>query len=100
MFGNKVPTGIATGTAGSLMGTEVVNAVAANTGFVLASGDYYVTVVAAAIRFEVIDSAGVWQIFLAAGTAGLLTSDGTNVRAFNTNASGGASANFRSQKIG
>ena len=83
---DTVPTGIATGTAGSLLGTPVVNSLTANAVAVLAVGTYSLYAMGSNIRYEVFDGS-VWQIIVPVGTqAALIYSDGTNYRLNNIGA--------------
>lgn len=94
-FGDKVPTGIATGVSGTLMGTESVQALAAGAGYTPAAGDYFVRAVGANIQVQILDSGGAWQAAAVAGVGGYFSFDGVSVRLFNT---GGAQQNVTLQK--
>lgn len=96
MFGDKVPTGVATGVAGTLMGTEVLNTVLANGVLLVPVGDYYVYAVGANITVQIQDSLGVWNNVTAAGVGGLVSSDGANVRFSNAAA---ANQTVKTQKL-
>jgi len=96
-FGDKVPLGIATGLSGTLMGTEVVTAIAAGAAFVPACGDYYVRAVGANITVQVLDSSGAWNNVTAVGVGGYFSFDGACVRLFNA---AGVSQNVTTQRAG
>lgn len=83
MPGN-VPTGITTG-VGSLFSTQVLQAIAAGGRFVLPAGSFYVYIVGADVRLQIIDSLGVWNNITAAGVipGGVLISDGASLALFN-----------------
>ncbi len=92
-----VPTGIQTGVAGSMMGTEVVTTIAAATRVILAAGLYFYYAVGVNITLQVLDSTGAWQNVTAAGVGGVAPSDGTDVAFFNA---GGGNQTVKTQKIG
>ena len=88
-----IPTGIATGIAGSILAKEVVQAIAAGARFVLPAGDFYVYAVGADVRLQILDSTGVWNNLTAAGVGpgGLVTADGVGLGFVNN---GGVSENI------
>lgn len=97
MLGEKVPTGVGTPFAGSLVGPKVVNAVPALGALVLSAGDYYLHTVGANITLQVQDEGGVWNNITAAGVGATVTADGVNVRLANA---AGAVQNATTQKLG
>lgn len=100
MGADFIPTGIATGVVGSLFATEVTQAVAAQTRFVLPAGTYYVYTVGTDIRLQVQASGGVWNNITAIGVipGGVLVSDGVNIAMWNAHAT--ASENITYIKVG
>ena len=96
-FDNRVPTGIATGVSGTLMGSEVITSIAAAARFIPAAGDYYMYAVGADVRVQVQDSTGTWQNVTAVAVGGFISCDGTNVGLRN---SGAGAENVTLQKCG
>ena len=92
-----VPTGIATGISGTLMGTEVVTTIAAAGRYIVPAGVYYLYAVGANCQLQVLNSAGVWQNVFAAGVGGLIASEGTNVGVVNN---GAGNQTVTTQKLG
>jgi len=94
-----IPTGIATGAAGSIFVKEVVQAIGAGLRVALPVGTIYVYLVGAGVRMQIQDSTGTWQNITAAGVipGGVLISDGTNLAFFN---GGGGSENISYIKVG
>lgn len=88
----KIPTGISTG-IGSLYRTEVVQAIAAASRFIIPVGAHYVVAVGANCRLQVVTSDGTWNNLTAAGVVppGHYDSDGASVAVWN---GGGASENI------
>ncbi len=87
MIGGQIPTGIATGVAGSLFSAQVVNSIAAAGTFVPAAGQYYAYAMGADVRFQIQDLTG-WVNVLAAGISpGEFETDGTNIRFINNGVS-------------
>ena len=99
MPGQMIPTGIATGAAGSIFVKEVQVSVGAGLRSALPVGTLYVYTVGADIRLQIQDSTGTWQNITAAGVipGGVLISDGTNLALYN---GGGGSENFSYIKVG
>src|SRR2546428_13240340 len=93
-----IPTGIATGIAGSILAKEVVQAIAAGARFVLPAGDFYVYAVGADVRLQILDSTGVWNNLTAAGVGpgALVTADGVGLALFNA---GGRAGNLTYKKF-
>ena len=78
---DTIPTGIATGVAGSLLGARVVNNVPANGTLVLLPGIYVLVAMGLNVSYQVQDDAGGWNNVVAINTAApLIYSDGTNFR--------------------
>jgi len=94
-----IPTGIATGAAGSIFVKEVVQSIGAGLRFVLPVGTIYVYIVGADVRMQIQDSTLTWQNITAAGVipGGVLISDGTNLAFFN---GGGGAENISYIKVG
>ena len=87
MPGQMIPTGVATGGAGAIFRTPVVQAIAAAGNFVLPVGTFVVYAVGADVRMQVQDSAGAWQNVTAIAVGiPCVISDGTNVRFQNAGA--------------
>jgi len=96
-FSDKIPTGIATGVSGTLMGSPVVTAIAAQTRYIPTAGDYFFYAVGANVQVQIFDGAA-WQNVTAVGVGGFESFDGANVGFFNGAA--GASQNVTTQKAG
>jgi hypothetical protein len=95
---DTVPMGVATGVAGSLIATPVVNSIPANNGvLVLPAGVYVMYAVGANVSYQVQDAGGAWNNVSAVAVGGLIYSDGTNFRFLNT---AGAPQNVTTAKIG
>ena len=99
MPGQMIPTGIATGAAGSIFVKEVVQSIGAGLRFALPVGTFCVYLVGADVRYQVQDSTGTWQNITAAGVipSGDIISDGVNKAFFN---GGGGAENISYIKIG
>ena len=91
-----VPTGIATGTSGSIMGNQVTTAIAAGGNYVPAAGVYYAYAVGANTQLQIQDTNG-WQNVFAVAVGGMFCADGTNIRFLN---GGGGSQNVTLIKVG
>ena len=92
-----VPTGIATGVSGSIMGTQVTTAIGAGLAFVPDAGVYYAYGLGADVRMQIRDSGGAWNNVLATAVGGMFCSDASNVRFINN---GVASENITLIKVG
>jgi len=94
-----IPTGIATGAAGSIFVQEVVQSIGAGLRFALPVGTIYVYLVGADVRMQIQDSTLTWQNITAAGVipGGVLISDGVNLAFFN---GGGGAVNISYIKVG
>lgn len=99
MPGQMIPTGIATGAAGSIFVKEVLQSIGAGLRFALPVGTIYVYIVGADVRLQILDSTGTWQNITAAGVipGGVLISDGANLACFN---GGGGAENITYIKVG
>ena len=96
-LGDAIPTGIATGVSGTLLGSPVVNTITTGATATLAAGVYVIITVGADIRSQVFDGAA-WQNVDAAGAPfAVYYSDGVNMRFINNAAT---SQSFTSLKIG
>ena len=94
---DTVPTGIVTGTAGSLVALPVTNVVPATGNLVLAAGVYVLYGMGANTTYKVFDGTA-WQTLVAAGgIAPVIYSDGISFRFENA---AGANQNAVTQKIG
>lgn len=96
-LGDAIPTGIATGTSGSLLGAAVVNSIGIGATFTLAAGVYVIYVVGAAVRPQVFDGTAWQNVEAAALPQSVYYSDGINFRFINN---GAGAQSFTSQKIG
>lgn len=99
MPGQMIPTGIATGAAGAIFRTQLLQAIGAGLRFVLPVGTHYVYIVGADVRLQILDSTGTWQSITAAGVipGGVLISDGANLAMYN---GGGGSENVTYITVG
>jgi len=94
---DTIPTGIATGTAGSLMASPVTTSVPGLGTFVLPAGCYSTTAMGANCTYQVYDGAAWRDTTVAGELEPFIYSDGTNYRFSNANA---AAQNVTYQKIG
>jgi hypothetical protein len=94
---NKLPTGIATGSTGSMVANSVTEDIAAAGSFVVPVGDYVFYAVGATTRLQVRDENGGWQNVWAVAIGGFVHSDGTNFRFQNA---GGGQESVTYHKIG
>lgn len=78
-----LPTGVATGVSGSIMGAQTVVSILTGGHYVVPIGTYYAYALGAAVKLQVQDSGSVWRDVSAVTIGGMLISDGTNVRFVN-----------------
>lgn len=96
-MGIQVPTNVPVGSAGSLIGSPVVNAVPLLGAVVLAPGDYCLYAVGANVTVQVYDGAAWQNISVAGAVVPFVTADGINVRLSNA---AGVQQLATTQKIG
>jgi hypothetical protein len=93
-----IPTGVATGTAGSIMGNPVLTTILASGNSVVPVGNYYYYAVGVTTRLQILDNVAAWNNVTAVGVGGFVCADGVNLRFLNGNA--GASETVTLIKIG